>query len=178
MTLPNVDWGHALPTFVMIQQFVTNRIFRTLKGLGAGETIFYQTLHTDLGAEPVVLSFWRGSPKDRVLLKGNDVKHVPFGVVMVFAVFSVVSAIGCASCAITDCELRNKARNLIFNPESTRIDLVDSTRSDWPATSASQIGSQTTVFRETIMDREGGRSGRSDYGRRHFTSVRTGRIRR
>ncbi len=93
----------------------------------------------------------------------------------------LISSAGWGGCAVSDraaLARGNQSQNIIFNPEWTGIPPDSIGRSAWPSTLSTTQPSEETLYRETIIDRQGGQGARSDYRIRHFNSVRTGRSRR
>lgn len=100
--------------------------------------------------------------------------------IFTLAACSLSSFAGCAGSG--HCLSRRPSNgNLIFNPTSSHVALVDTSRNDWPAaTDYSKLGEEV-VYEVRIVDWQG-RLGNNDsadqFYYRRFSSVRAGAARR
>ena len=84
--------------------------------------------------------------------------------------------VGCASKPDSCQSVRKVKTDILFHPDWTGMPTFDVARSSWPSTPAYLPVGEVVDYQETIYDLQGRSwTGRQDYYRRQFKSVRTGR---
>ncbi len=95
--------------------------------------------------------------------------------ICVFGV-AITGLVGCVSTPVSQVSTRIVKMDLLFNPDWTREPTFDVPRSSWPSTPAYLSAGEVVHYEETIHDFQGrSLTGRTDYYRRQFRSVRIGR---
>jgi len=89
---------------------------------------------------------------------------------------AITGPVGCVSAPGPHRPTREVKMDLLFNPDWTGVPTFDVSRSSWPSTPAYLPVGEVVDYQETIYDLQGGSwTGRQDYYRRQFKSVRIGR---
>ena len=95
------------------------------------------------------------------------------------ALLVLLAVCGCSVNGRHSCFRDIAEKNLIFNPDWTRLPVFDVAREDWPFTSSVWHNGETTEYRETIIDRQGRFLYHPEcHYYRRFDSIRTGRLHR